>query len=100
MLGDSHGEPSLGALYRIFVSRVARAVQQAGASRLNEQAYHQLDEIRIKLDAWADLVGVKRDVLESVDEDGGLLAATTRDSFLHLLAAMDHVEMKLGLRDE
>ena len=99
MLSDPDGEPSLGSLYRLLVSRLARAIQRAGLSRFNQQAYQQLDEIRIKLEAWADLIGVKKDVLEAVDEDDGPLANTTRQSFIQLLEAMDHVEFTLGLRE-
>jgi hypothetical protein len=99
MLNDPHGRPSLGQSYRFMVARLARAIQRAGANPYHHQAFIQLDEIRIKLDAWADLVGVKKDVLDIVEDDGSQLAIDTRDSFSQLHEAMDHVEMKLGLKD-
>jgi hypothetical protein len=97
MLNDRDGEVSLGDIYRMLYSRVCRAVKHA--MKESHMIGTSLEEFRLRLDAWDDVVGVKRD--ESLDhlENENLAAASrVREIFTMLSDAFEHVEVTIGVK--
>jgi len=96
MLNDRDGEDSLGHLYRMLYARVCRAVTTA--MRRSHTTGSHIDELRFRLEAWDDIVGAKKDVLDIIEQEDEAAATKLRDFFTLLSAAFEHVEVMIGLR--
>lgn len=96
MLHDGNDEDSLGHVFRILYSRVCRAVQ-IGMKRSHTTGTN-IDELRLRLAAWDDVVGVNKDTLDLLDEEDPAAASRIRDFFAVLSFAFEHIECMIGLR--
>jgi len=96
MLNDRDGEDSLGHIYRMLYARVCRAVSTA--MRISHTTGSNIDELRLRLEAWDDIVGAKKDVLDIIEREDEAVAASLRDFFNLLSSAFEHVEVMIGLR--
>jgi len=96
MLNDGNDEDSLGHVFRILYSRVCRAVQM-GMKRSHTTGTN-IDELRLRLAAWDDIVGVNKDTLDHLDDEDPAAASRIRDFFAMLSYAFEHIEYMIGLR--
>jgi hypothetical protein len=96
MLNDRYGEDSLGHMYRMLYARVCRAVSTA--MRRSHTTGSHIDELRFRLEAWGDIVGAKKDVLDIIEQEDEDAATKLRDFFTLLSGAFEHVEVMIGLR--